>query len=115
MAKNNGSGMIKWLIIIVIVGGLAGGGYWYWKHADKKAPDYKTEPVTMGDLVQMVTATGQLNPKTNVQVGSQVSGLISKLNVDYNSPVTKGEVIAQLDPSTFKAMETQANADLASA
>ncbi len=107
--------MIKWLIIIVILGGLAGGGFWYWKHAETKAVDYKTEPATMGDLIQMVTATGQLNPKTNVQVGSQVSGLISKLNVDFNSRVTKGEVIAQLDPSTYKAMETLANADLASA
>src|SRR5581483_2452867 len=71
--------------------------------------------VTLGDLIQVVTATGQLNPETNVTVGSQISGIINKISVDYNSPVTNGQVIAQIDPITYKALVALAKADLASA
>lgn len=106
---------MKWLIAAVVVAGLAGGGVWYWKQHDEKGPEYKTTAVTLGDLIQVVTATGQLNPQTNVTVGSQVSGIINKLYVDYNSPVTNGQVIAQIDPITYKALVAQAQADLASA
>ena len=62
-----------------------------------------------------VTATGQLNPETNVTVGSQVSGIISKLCVDFNSPVTNQQLVAQIDPATYQALVAQARADLASA
>src|ERR1700691_4135657 len=111
MAKSSvGFGLIKWLIIIVILGGAGAAGYWYWQHPRETAPDYKTAEVTKGDLIQLVTATGQLNPQTNVDVGSQVSGIISKLMVDYNSPVTNGQVIAQLDPATYKAIVAGAQA-----
>jgi HlyD family secretion protein len=114
MAKENGFGLVGWLVTIVVIGGLAVGGYWYWQHPGDTDPDYKTATVTRGDLIQLVTATGQLNPRTNVDVGSQVSGIISKLYVDYNSPVTNGQVIAQLDPATYKAIVAGARADLAS-
>lgn len=107
--------MMKWLIVAVVIAGLAGGGAWYWKQHDDKGPEYKTTAVTLGDLIQVVTATGQLNPQTNVTVGSQVSGIINKLYVDYNSPVTNGQVIAQIDPITYKALVALAKADLASA
>ncbi len=107
--------MTKWLIAVLVIAGLAGGGAWYWKQHEEKGADYKTATVTRGDLIQVVTATGQLNPQTNVTVGSQVSGIISKLYVDYNSPVTNGQVIAQIDPITYKALVAQAKADLASA
>jgi HlyD family secretion protein len=62
-----------------------------------------------------VTATGTLNPVVNVQVGSQVSGNIQKLFVDYNSQVKAGQLIAQIDPALFQATVTQAEGDLASA
>ncbi len=114
MAKANGFSVGKWLLVIVVIGA-AGGGYWFWKHPGEKAPEYKTAEVTRGDLIQVVTATGQMNPKTNVDVGSQVSGIISKLLVDFNSPVTNGQVIAQLDPSTYKAIVAGARADVANA
>ena len=62
-----------------------------------------------------MTATGTLNPVVNVQVGSQVSGNISKLFADFNSQVKAGQVVAQIDPALFQAAVTQAEADLASA
>jgi len=113
MAKNNGSSLTKWIVILLILGGLGAGGWWYWKHNGEKPVEYKTAAVSLGDLIQVVTATGQLNPRTNVQVGSQVSGIINKLYVDFNSTVTNGQVIAQLDPATYKALVAQAKADLA--
>ena len=113
MAKDKGFGAVGWLVVIAIIAGLAAGGYWYWRHSAETAPDYKTAAITRGDLIQMVTATGQLNPKTNVDVGSQVSGIISKLYVDFNSPVTNHQVIAQLDPGTYQAIVDQSQADVA--
>jgi HlyD family secretion protein len=103
------------LVVVVIIAGLAGGGYWYWKNRAADAPDYKTATVTRGDLVQTVTATGQVNPMTNVTVGSQVSGIIRKLYADYNSVVTNGQLLAEIDPATYAAQVAQATADMANA
>ncbi len=76
---------------------------------------FQTATVTRGPITQAVTATGTLNPVVNVQVGSQVSGNIQKLFVDYNSTVKAGQVVAQIDPALFQATVTQAEGDLASA
>jgi HlyD family secretion protein len=74
---------------------------------------YNTTTVTRGELTKEVTATGTLNPVVNVTVGSQVSGRISKLNVDWNSIVKSNEVIAEIDPAPYQAAVDQADADLA--
>src|SRR5881398_1178514 len=79
------------------------------------AENYQTSIVTRGPITQAVTATGTLNPVVNVQVGSQVSGNISKLFVDFNSQVKAGQVVAQIDPALFQATVTQAEGDLANA
>src|SRR4029450_618782 len=79
------------------------------------AANYQTATITRGPITQAVTATGTLNPMVNVQVGSQVSGNISKLFVDFNSQVKAGEVVAQIDPALFQATVTQAEGDLANA
>src|SRR5207253_416540 len=79
------------------------------------AANYQTATVTRGPVTQAVTATGTLNPVVNVQVGSQVSGNIAKLFVDFNSQVKAGQVVAQIDPALFQATVTQAEGDLASA
>jgi HlyD family secretion protein len=76
---------------------------------------YNTTAVTRGELTKVVTATGTLNPVVNVTVGSQVSGRICKLNVDFNSVVKSNEVIAEIDPSIYQAAVAQASADLANA
>ena len=75
---------------------------------------YQTATVTKGSITQLVTATGTLNPVTNVQVGSQVSGNIQKLFADFNSEVKAGQTVAQIDPMLFQAAVTQAEGDLAS-
>ena len=76
---------------------------------------YETAPVSRGDLVQYVTASGALSAVVSVDVGSQVSGKISALYVDFNSPVKKGELIAEVDPAIYKAVLRQTEGDLASA
>jgi HlyD family secretion protein len=115
MAENQSSYWIKRIIIIFTVVAVIVGGVWYFKRGHTDAPDYQTTPVTRGDLTQVVTATGSLNPVVNVTVGSQVSGIINKLNVDYNSMVKSNEVIAEIDPSTYRAAVEQATADLVNA
>ena len=79
------------------------------------AANYQTATISRGPITQAVTATGTLNPVVNVQVGSQVSGNIAKLFVDFNSQVKAGQVVAQIDPALFQATVTQTEGDLASA
>src|SRR6266436_992470 len=76
------------------------------------AATYQTANVTQGSITQAVTATGTLNPVLNVQVGSQISGNIDKLFVDYNSPVKAGQVVARIDPAVFQAAVRQSQGDL---
>src|SRR5262250_2898088 len=95
------------LAILVVAGALAA-----FRLGKKTDPDYFTAKVEKGDIRQVIEATGTINPVTSVQVGSQVSGMISKLYVDSNSKVTKGRVIAELDPKLFQGAVLQAQADL---
>src|SRR5260370_29677621 len=81
----------------------------------KSPVEYYTAKVDNGEIKQVVEATGTINAVITVQVGSQVSGAISKLYVDFNSHVRKGEVIAQIDPALFEGALSQAKADLANA
>ena len=104
----------KWLILAVAIVAVAG-GIWYFNRDDDSAPQYVTAVVTRGDLTQVVTATGTLNPVTNVTVGSQISGIIQKLYADWNSEVKANQIVAQLDPATYKASVAQAEGDLANA
>lgn len=75
---------------------------------------FRTEKVTRGEIEMTVTATGTVNAVTNVLVGTQVSGTIKNIYVDFNSPVKKGQLIAQIDPATFQAQVNQARANLLS-
>ena len=109
---------MKWVIWIVVLVCLGVAGFFGWSYFQKsreKTPEYRTAQVTAGDITQAVTASGQLNPMLSVQVGSQISGMIERLYVDFNSTVTQGQVIAQLEPSTYRAAVQQAQADVANA
>lgn len=109
--------MKKIVASIVVLMVLAGGGFFVYRSYQnrQKKPEYKTEKVSRGSIVAQVIASGTVNPVTLVQVGSQVSGTILKLYADYNSPVRKGQVIAQIDPALFQAKVDQAEADLKNA
>jgi len=76
---------------------------------------YDTAKVGRGDLMQYVTASGTLSAVVSVDVGSQVSGKVSALKVDFNDHVKKGQLIAEIDPSVYQAAQRQAEGDLASA
>ena len=78
-------------------------------------PQFRTDKVTKGDIVMSVTATGTVNPVTTVLVGTQVSGTIKDIYVDFNAPVKKGQLIARIDPASFEAQVEQAKANLLSA
>ena len=109
--------MKKILIILAIVLVLGAGAFFGYRiyNTKNKTPQFKTEIVTRGNIVDQVIATGTVNPVTLVQVGSQVSGTIKKLYADYNSVVRKGQVIAQIDPALFQAKVDQTAADLKNA
>lgn len=77
-----------------------------------KSPQFRTAKVTKGSLSASVTATGTLSAVTTVAVGTQVSGTIKEMYVDYNSPVKNGQLIALIDPETFQAQVNQARANL---
>ncbi|MBI1811515.1 MAG: efflux RND transporter periplasmic adaptor subunit [Nitrospirae bacterium] len=77
--------------------------------------NFRTEKISKGDIVEMVTASGNVNAVTTVLVGTQVSGTIKTIYADFNSPVKKGQLIAQIDPATFEAQVEQARANLLSA
>src|SRR5579859_112218 len=114
MAERSGINWWKWILAVAVIAA-AGGGYNYVHHNRTVTLKFNTAPAAHGELTQTVTATGTLNPVVNVTVGSQVSGRISKLNVDFNSVVKSNEVIAEIDPATYQAAVAQANADLANA
>ncbi len=83
------------------------------RRGDGDRPRYQSAAVELGDLVESVTATGTLEARVTVQIGSQVSGTIEELTVDYNDAVKAGEVLARIDPSLFEAEAAQARATLA--
>ncbi len=102
------------LLSAVVLLVLAGAGGFYWFGTNGRGPSYRTVPVERGEIVATISATGTLNAVVTVQVGTQVSGTIQQLFVDYNSPVKKGMLVARIDPATFDAKVKQAQADLES-
>ncbi len=99
------------LLALMVLGGAA--GFYWWGNGSRQAA-FRTTPVERGDIQSTISATGTLNAVITVQVGTQVSGTISQLLVDFNSPVKKGMLIARIDPATFDAKVNQAKGDLES-
>lgn len=101
---------IIWGVIGAIV--LGGGAFWLLKPKAPKDP-YRTEQVAEGDISKTVSASGTLQALVTVQVGSQISGQITDVLVDFNDQVTKGQVLAVLDPQTYQSRLDQGNAEIA--
>ncbi|MBL8073885.1 MAG: efflux RND transporter periplasmic adaptor subunit, partial [Nitrospira sp.] len=106
---------LPWLISILFILLIGGGGIWYWWASGTPPLQYKTALVERGPITAIVTATGTINPVVSVQVGSQVSGKVAQLFADFNSKVTKGQILAQIDQKPFKARLSQARAAVKSA
>lgn len=103
----------RYVILLLIVLAALAAWYHYRGTADAK-PAFTTTTASRGEVSQVVTATGSLEPVTSIEVGSQVSGLITEVLVDFNSPVKAGQLIAKIDPATYEQKLRQAEADLAS-
>lgn len=101
--------IIKQSVFSLIVLALLAGGYYFYKSSKQMKPEdlYKFAAVTQGDIEQAVSANGTINPVTLVSVGTQVSGRVSKLYVDFNDKVEKGQVLLELDEALFTAQIAQ--------
>ncbi len=99
------------LSIAVISAGIAA----YWKFYMAVPPQYRTQAVEKGDINQTVSANGTINPVTLVSVGTQVSGTVKKLYVDFNSRVEKGQILLELDDALLAAQQKQSLANVQSA
>ena len=106
---------INWKLAAVVVGvlALAGGGVWWYTQKQASSDvQYRTSKIERGNLQASVSASGAVNPVTQVSVGTQVSGQIKELYVDFNSEVKAGQLIALIDPETFEYRVRSAQADL---
>jgi HlyD family secretion protein len=106
--------LIIGIIVIVVISGVIL-GLTVFKDGKNGQVKYRTEKLAKGDIEAVVTTSGAVNPITMVEVGSQVSGKIAKLNVDYNSKVEKGQILAELDLSPFESRVNQSKANYLSA
>ncbi|MGE5624517.1 MAG: efflux RND transporter periplasmic adaptor subunit [Bacillota bacterium] len=98
------------LVVVILAGGAL--GYLSFRNGEQAATSYTTVPARYGDVIQTVSANGTLNPVIEVNVGSQVSGTVQKLYVDFNSRVKKGQLLLELDPTLFRAQMAQSQANL---
>lgn len=106
--------MKRWIVITVILAvvvAAAAIGWLVWKK-QKAANGYRTAQIEQGNIVQIVRATGTIQPITLVQVGTQVNGPVRKLSVDYNDRVKAGDLVAQIDPTVYEARLAQDQANL---
>jgi HlyD family secretion protein len=110
------STLVKGTVVLALIAAAAYAVYFWKKGQPSNATaQYRTATVAQGDIRQLVTASGQVEPVVNVLVGSQISGTIERILVDYNSIVTNGQVLAQIDPASYRTSLKQAEAELANA
>jgi HlyD family secretion protein len=100
------------LFFILAIGSIY--GFYLWRNSEE-SPSYRTEKISKGKVTQLVSANGTLNPVVLVNVGTQISGVIKKLNVDFNDRVEKGQVLAEIDPALINAQLEQSQAAHANA
>ncbi len=99
---------VKWVLVLLVVCGV---GY-YWRGNKSDMPEFTTHKLARGNITEKVTATGIINPISTINVGTQVSGTIKEIYVDYNSEVKKNQMLALIDPDLFEAKVAQQRAAL---
>jgi HlyD family secretion protein len=103
-------GMVALLLAVA-----AAAGWWGFGKGKPAEPQYRTAAVDRGDISAQVSANGTLNPVTLVNVGTQVSGTVRRIEADFNQQVKAGQVLAELDPALFQAALAQSSANLSNA
>ena len=105
--------MRRFIFFLIFLATVAGAGALYLRqNQTADGPKYRLAAVERGALQMTVSSTGQVNPVVTVQVGTQVSGQISELSADFNTPVKAGQIIARIDPASFEARVATARAEL---
>jgi len=107
--------MKKTAMLVLLVGVVAAAAWWWNGRSKPAEPQYRTATVGRGDIAAEVSANGTLNPVTLVNVGTQVSGTVKRIDADFNQRVKAGQVLAELDPALFQAALAQSTANLANA
>lgn len=104
-------------LIAVVALAVIGGGIWYWQQyrEARGGSAYRTAPVERGNIRVAISSTGTLSATSTVTVGSQISGQVTEVLVDFNDRVSKGQVLARIDPKTYEAQIEQGNAQIAAA
>jgi HlyD family secretion protein len=105
----------RWMMVAALVVVALVAGWWWRSKGGAGQPKYRTAEVERGHLDATVSATGTIQPVVQVEVGSQVSGTIKEMDADYNSRVRRGQVLCQIDPSSFHARVLQSEAAVARA
>jgi HlyD family secretion protein len=105
----------KWLAIVVVVAAVISGAAYWLLGGTQPAIGYVSEPVTIGTLTVTVTATGSVQPTNKVDISTELSGTVREVLVDYNSPVTPGQVLAELDTDRLEATVASSRARVAAA
>lgn len=109
-------GLTGWLITIVVLAAIAGFGYYRLASGgDATNIRYTTDPAGMSDISVIVTATGTVEPTNKVEISSELSGIVRRVNVDFNSKVKAGEALAELDTDKIKAQVESSRAKVAAA
>ncbi|PPD10777.1 efflux RND transporter periplasmic adaptor subunit [Methylophilus sp.] len=105
---------IKHILILSVLIALVGASYWYYKQIQQTNPEdiYRLDEVTQGHIEQTVSANGTLNPVSLISVGTQVSGIVKKMYVDFNDVVKKDQVLMELDSRLFNAQIAQSQGNV---
>ena len=113
MAKSKSYGGLIALTVVILAS--AGGSWYYFYGRGDKQPEYSTVKVARSNVIQTISATGNLQTTSQVTISSQVSGNVIAINADFNDKVTKGQWLLKIDPSTYQQKLRQATADLEAA
>ncbi|NNE36497.1 MAG: biotin/lipoyl-binding protein, partial [Rhodothermales bacterium] len=105
--------MKKWIIAVIVIGAVAATGYWYMNGDSGDAGfSYRFVEVERGDVESVVASTGTLEAVTTVQVGTQVSGIVSNIYVDFNDNVRRGQIIAKIDTTLLASSVRDSEANV---